>query len=121
MLVFVWICWFVLKLIGNKNSDIPPGRYPHHKDKKRKRDRLIDLENCKIIEQGVKAINLWNKFIDCLPNKHKDLMTTTPMWLEEIDAQYPYVSQTPYQNFLERGLTHQEIEKQEAKIENLSY
>ena len=35
--VFVWICWFVLKLVGNKNSDIPSGRYPHHKDKKRKR------------------------------------------------------------------------------------
>ena len=39
-------------------------------------------------------------------------MTTTPMWLEEIDAQYPYVSQTPYQNFLERGLTPAEIEKE---------
>ena len=83
-----------------------------NKDKKKKRDKLIDLENCKIVEQGVKAINLWNKFIDCLPNKHKDLMSTTPMWLEEIDAQYPYVSQTPYQNFLERGLTPAEIEKE---------
>ena len=70
-----------------------------NKDKKRKRDKLIDLENCKIIEQGVKAINLWNKFIDCLPNKHRDLMSTTPLWLEEIDADYPYVSQTPYQYF----------------------
>jgi len=39
-------------------------------------------------------------------------MTTTPLWLEEIDAEYPYVSQTPYQNFLERGLTLAEIEKE---------
>ena len=82
-----------------------------NKDKKRKRDKLIDLENCNIIEQGVKAINLWNKFIDCLPNKHKDLMTTTPLWLEEIDAEYPYVSQTPYQNFLDRGFSIEDIEK----------
>ena len=83
-----------------------------NKDKKRKRDKLIDLENCNIIDQGVKAINLWNQFIDSLPNKHSDLMTTTPLWLEEIDAEYPYVSQTPYQNFLERGLTLAEIEKE---------
>ncbi len=83
-----------------------------NKDKKRKRDKLIDLENCNIVEQGVRAINLWNKFIDSLPNKHRDLMSTTPLWLEEIDAEYPYVSQTPYQNFLERGLTLVEIEKE---------
>ena len=87
-----------------------------NKDKKRKRDKLIDLENCNINVQGIKAINLWNKFIDCLPNKHRDLMTTTPLWLEEIDADYPYVSQTPYQYFLEKGLTLDKIEK---KLKNL--
>ena len=82
-----------------------------NKDKKRKKDKLIDLENCNIKEQGVTAINLWNKFIDCLPNKHRDLLTTTPLWLEEIDAEYPYVSQTPYQYFLETGMDIEEIEK----------
>ena len=79
------------------------------KEVKSKRDKLIDICNCEIAPQGKIAINLWNKFIESLPNKHKDLGSTFPLWLEEIDATYPYVSETPYQRMLDKKLSKDKI------------
>ena len=65
-------------------------------------DQQIVLDNCKISKQATDAINLWNKFIDCLPNKNKDL-PSFPLWLEEYYSEYPYAINTPYQEMLDNG------------------
>ena len=79
------------------------------KEIKSKKDKLIDMVNCNIPSQGKIAINLWNRFIDCLPNKHNDLASTFPLWLEEIDASYPYVSETPFQRMLCNNFSKDQI------------
>tara|TARA_B100000989_G_scaffold168414_1_gene126019 strand:+ start:468 stop:1853 length:1386 start_codon:yes stop_codon:yes gene_type:complete len=74
-------------------------------------DPLFDIEKCKIGSQGTKAINLWNEFIKCLPNFHKDLPSSFPLWLEECFASYSYATQTPYQCFIEKGYSEEEIDE----------
>ena len=86
------------------------------KDLKKRKDKLIDLDNCSIYEQAVKAIDLWNEFIKYLPNKHKDLGSTFPLWLEEIDKNYPYISQTPFQKLIEKKTSRKDIEIELSKL-----
>ena len=86
------------------------------KDLKRKKDLLIDLDNCKIKKQAVEAINLWNGFIESLPNKHKDLPSAFPLWLEEYYSDFPYATQTPYQLFLDMGLSKEKIDLELNKL-----
>ena len=81
----------------------------NNKEVRNKNDATIDLEKCAICNQGKLAINLWNKFIDCLPNKHKDLPSSFPLWLEEYYSDYPYAIHTPYQEMLDMGLTKESI------------
>lgn len=57
-----------------------------------------------------RAVELWNQFIIALPNGHKSLSGAFPLWLEEFDASYPYISQTPFQYWTELGLSKKEIE-----------
>ena len=85
------------------------------KDLKRKNDALIDLPNCRINNQAEEAINLWNQFIENLPGKHKDLPSSFPLWLEEYYSDFPYATQTPYQEMLDMGLPKDRI------IEKLDY
>ncbi len=73
------------------------------------KDSTIDLAQCKICKQGEEAINLWNQFIDCLPNKHKDLPSSFPLWLEEYYSEYPYAIHTPFQEMLDMGFTKEYI------------
>ena len=80
------------------------------------KDPLIDLNRCKISSQANLAIELWNNFIQCLPNKNKDLSSTFPLWLEECFASYPYFIHTPYQFYLDKGLTTEEIDKELSKL-----
>jgi len=85
------------------------------KDLKRKNDRLIDLPNCQINNQAEEAINLWNKFIEHLPSKHRDLPSSFPLWLEEYYSDFPYATQTPYQEMIDMGLPTDRI------LEKLDY
>ncbi len=71
-------------------------------------DKLIDIDQCKIGTQALKAIKLWNNFIDALPNKNKDITGAFPLWLEEFDATYPYISHTPYQSMLDDGFSKED-------------
>ena len=78
------------------------------KEAKLSTDKLVDIEQCKIGSQAKKAINLWNKFIDNLPNKNKDLKGSFPLWLEEYKASYPFITHTPYQGMIDNGLSVEE-------------
>ncbi len=79
-------------------------------------DQKIDIDNCKIRKQATDAINLWNQFIDCLPNKNKDLPSSFPLWLEEYYSDFPYAINTPYQEMLDNGYSTELINK---KLNNL--
>ncbi len=86
------------------------------KDLKKRKDSLIDLDDCQINKQAEESINLWNKFIDCLPNKHKDLPSAFPLWLEEYYSDFPYATQTPYQFLLDKGFNDEKINEELEKL-----
>ena len=64
-----------------------------------------------INDQARKAIDLWNIFIDNLPEKDKSFKGSFPLWLEEYKANYPYATQTPYDKWKGDGLTEKEAKK----------
>ncbi len=58
-----------------------------------------------------RAVELWNQFISDLPNGHRSLSGAFPLWLEEYDSCYPYISQTPFQYWTECGYSSAEVER----------
>jgi DNA (cytosine-5)-methyltransferase 1 len=54
-----------------------------------------EVANSKLTEREVSCIEYWQLIIDSLPNKALDL-PHFPLWLEEIDAEYPFHFTTPY-------------------------
>lgn len=65
--------------------------------------------------QAYKAIELWNKFILNLPQRQKSL-PSFPLWLEEYEATYPYVTQTPYDALMSAGLSRRECQERLEKL-----
>ena len=68
-----------------------------------------------IADQALKAINLWSEIVNCLPEKQSNL-PPFPVWLEEIDSKYPYVTKTPFMEMKENGLDILDIRYELSKL-----
>ena len=59
-------------------------------------------DNTVINKQALSAISLWSKLIAYLPEKQFNL-PSFPLWLEEIDSSYPYITKTPFMEMVQNG------------------
>lgn len=68
-----------------------------------------------ISDQASSAIDLWSDVINCLPEKQLNL-PPFPLWLEEIDSIYPYVTKTPFMEMKENGQDILDIKYELSKL-----
>jgi DNA (cytosine-5)-methyltransferase 1 len=75
-----------------------------------------ELNDTKIGDQAMLAIELWNIFVSNLPHKQKSIQGSFPLWLEEYKATYPYATQSPYAKLIGDGQSEKEVRRELEKL-----
>jgi DNA (cytosine-5)-methyltransferase 1 len=74
-----------------------------------------EILNSSITDKEYSCIENWQIAVNALPNKADDL-PPFPIWLEEIDAEYPISFTTPFAELLKEGMSSHDIESRLAKL-----
>jgi DNA (cytosine-5)-methyltransferase 1 len=99
----------------HESFPLPNHKLPNLNDFINKGSDAIE-DAAKLSDSEINCIEDWNKLIASLPNQHFDLSGGFPLWLDEYQQQYPFLTETPYSQMIRMGLSDDLIE---AKMKGL--